>query len=123
MPRVVHFEIPADDLDRAVRFYRTALGWELQSWPQQPGYWLATTGPKGEPGIDGAVMQRMPDQPCTINTVGVPSLEEALKSIVEAGGKVISPTMDIPTIGRFAYCKDTEGNNFGVLEPLPQGMM
>ena len=62
-------------------------------------------------------MQRMPEQSCTINTVGVSSLEEALKTIAEAGGKVLSPTMDIPDIGRFAYCQDTEGNTFGVIEP------
>jgi len=118
MPRVVHFEIPADDLDRAVRFYRAALGWEIQAWPGNPTYWLATTGPDGEPGINGAVMQRMPEQGCTINSVNVPSPEEALKNIAEAGGKVLSPTMDIPGIGRFASCQDTEGNTLGVIESL-----
>jgi uncharacterized protein len=117
MARVVHFEIPADDPKRAVRFYEQALGWQINQWDGPDGpedYWLAHTG-EGM-GIDGAIMPRG-TYTSTINTVGVESLEQTLAAITAAGGRVLTEIMPIPGMGRIAQCADTEGNVFGVHEP------
>jgi hypothetical protein len=116
MPRVIHFEICADDPDRAVEFYTEALGWKISKWEGPMEYWLIRTGEeKGEPGIDGAIMGREDDW-TTINTISVPSLDEYRQKVEKAGGKVVSPKQTVPGVGYHCYCLDTEGNVFGILE-------
>ena len=119
MARVVHFEFPVDDPDRAVDFYRNVFGWEIDKWDGPQDYWLITTGAEGEPGIDGALMRRQQPDQGTINTVGVPSVDDFVAKITKNGGEVVMPKMAIPTVGYLAYCKDTEGNVFGIMEPDP----
>jgi len=118
MSRVIHFEINADNPERAVKFYSTVFGWKIEKWPGGPAYWLARTGAEGEMGIDGAIMPRN-GKLTTVNTIGVASVDESLQAIERAGGKMIQPKMPIPGIGYFAYCQDTEGNVFGILKPDP----
>lgn len=118
MPRVIHFEIPADDVGRAVEFYRKAFGWRIEKWGEEE-YWLATTGEKGEPGIDGAISPRA-QNPTTTNTISVPSIKEFAERVVAAGGKVVSPITPITGFGWFAACVDTEGNAFGIMQEDPQ---
>jgi predicted enzyme related to lactoylglutathione lyase len=77
-------------------------------------YWLITTGPDEEPGINGALMVRSDPGASTWNTVEAPSVDEFTARVVAAGGKVISPRTAIPGVGYQAYCQDTEGNVFGV---------
>jgi uncharacterized protein len=117
MPRVVHFEIPAEQPERACRFYTDVFGWKIQKWPGPQDYWLASTGDKDQPGIDGGILPRHdPTQP-VINTIGVASLDETVATIEKHGGKIVVPRKAIPGVGWLAYFKDTEGNMFGVLEP------
>lgn len=118
MPRVVHFEINADDPERAVKFYRDAFGWDINKWEGDQPYWLITTGPEDEQGINGAITPRMGENR-TVNTIGVPSIDEALEKVAANGGKAITEKMEIPGVGTFAYCVDTEGNTFGVIQPSP----
>jgi predicted enzyme related to lactoylglutathione lyase len=115
MPRVIHFEICADDPDRAVKFYSEALGWKINAWEGPMDYWLIQTGEDPEAGIDGAIMVRQNGW-TTVNTVGVPSLDEFAKRIEKAGGKVVTPKQSIPGVGHHSYCMDTKGNVFGILE-------
>ena len=114
MPRVIHFEITADDPGRAVKFYEKVFGWKIDKWGAMD-YWLATTGPDNQPGINGAIMTRE-TQRTTVNTIGVSSVDEFAKKIVDAGGKVVTPKTAILGVGYFAYCVDTEGNVFGIME-------
>jgi uncharacterized protein len=113
--RVIHFEISADDPGRAAEFYTKAFGWQIKKWGGPQDYWLATTGKEGEPGINGGIMQRMGPQP-VVNTVDVPNFEEAAEKIVAAGGKLITQKMTVPAVGWMAYCMDTEGNQFGIMQ-------
>ena len=122
MPRVVHFEIPATDPERAVAFYKGVFGWEINKWEGSEDYWLIKTGPPGELGIDGAIMRRQGeatgDSPTAyLCTVGVESIDEYLEKVKQAGGLVLTPKMPIPGVGTFAYCRDTEGNQFGIIQP------
>jgi uncharacterized protein len=118
MPRVIHFEIPADDTGRAVKFYQKVFGWKIEKWGSMD-YWLTTTGPDSEPGINGAIMTRE-TQKTTVNTINVSSVDEYAKKIVEAGGKILTPKTPIPGVGYFGYCVDTEGNVFGIMENDPK---
>lgn len=116
MPRPIHFEIPADDPQRAVDFYSKALGWKFTRWDGPMEYWVISTGPSGEPGIDGGLLRRSaPNQPC-VNTVGVENLDRTLESVLSNGGSMALPKMPVPGVGWLAYCKDTEGHIFGLMQ-------
>jgi predicted enzyme related to lactoylglutathione lyase len=118
MPRVIHFEIPADDPERGVKFYQKVFGWKINKWDGPEDYWLITTGEKSEPGIDGAILRRM--QGTTVmNTVGVASVDEFTQKVVKAGGKVVLPKQTVPGVGYLVYCADTEGNVFGMMQNDP----
>ena len=126
MPRIVHFEIHAEDPDRAIRFYSSLFGWEFKKWEGPMPYWLITTGPDAEPGINGGLMRRMGGGPldgAAVNayvcTAAVTDLDASLKRVAELGGPVVVPKMPIPGVGWLAYAKDTEGNIFGVMQSDP----
>jgi predicted enzyme related to lactoylglutathione lyase len=115
MPRVVHFEIHADNPDRAVEFYSKVFGWKIEKWQGPIDYWLVTTGDEKKPGINGAIMRRM-NEGNTWNTIDVLSVDEFVRMIVRAGGKVVQEKTTIPGVGYMAYCEDTEGNVFGIMQ-------
>jgi predicted enzyme related to lactoylglutathione lyase len=119
MSRVIHFELPADDPERAKAFYETVFGWQIEKWEGPMEYWLITTGPEDEPGIDGGMAKRSEDNPGTENTIGVDSVDEAVVKIEAEGGKVIQAKGAVPGVGWVAYCEDTEGNRFGLMEDDP----
>jgi uncharacterized protein len=114
--RVVHFEITADDPKRAAEFYKKAFGWEINDWGGPFTYILAGTGDNSQPGIDGAILDRQDSKQAVINTIDFPNFEEGARAVEEAGGKVTMPKSAVPNVGWFAYCTDTEGNYFGILE-------
>lgn len=118
MPRVVHFEIPADNPERAVEFYRKVFGWKIEKWEGPMEYWLVTTGEDKEPGINGGIMSKE-TQKTTVNTIDVPSVDSYIKKITEAGGKAVMPKTAVPGVGYMAYCVDTEGNVFGLMQSDP----
>ena len=119
MPRIVHFDIPADDPARAQKFYQELFGWTFEKWDGPMEYWLAKTGDDKQPGINGGLARRMPGQIGVTNTIDVNSVDEFAKKIQSKGGKVIMPKMAIPKVGYFAQCMDTEGNIFGIIQMDP----
>ena len=128
MGKVVHFEIPADDVDRAKNFYGSIFGWDLQT-AQMGGseYTTVTTTPVDEqtrmptePGaINGGLTQRGESTPAPIITIDVEAIDQALSQIVENGGTTVTPRTPIPGMGAFAYFKDSEGNVVGLWESTP----
>lgn len=119
MGRVVHFEITADDLERAKKFY-AIFSWEITD-AGMPGaeYWLAKTG-TSDMGIDGAIMPRSYSKQPIINTLSVDDLSDMIEKVKVAGGKIDGERNTIPGIGDFVYAFDSEGNRFGMLQPLPR---
>ena len=122
MPRPIHFEIQAENTQRAIKFYHDLFGWEFSQWGKEP-YWLVKTGEKDTPGIDGGLMPRQGPAPAEAQAVNsfvcivdVADVDAMAKRIPEAGGKVVVPKMPIPTVGWLAYAKDTEGNLFGFMQ-------
>jgi len=120
MGRIVHFEITADDVSRARKFYEI-FDWEITD-AGMPGmdYWLAKTGDGGM-GIDGAIMPRAFNTQPSIIWIGVGDLDATIARVVAAGGSTVGERQTVPGIGDTIYAKDTEGNTFGIIEPLPRG--
>lgn len=115
--RVVHFEIPSDDPDRAAQFYAGAFGWKIQKWTGPQEYWLVDTG-EGEPGINGGIMRRTAPFDRIINTIGVADIDAATARIGELGAKLVGEKMTIPDIGFLQYAMDPDGNMFGMMQPV-----
>lgn len=119
--RVVHFEIPHDDGDRARSFYAEAFGWEIMSMPEM-GYTIVMTGPSSESGptesgfINGGMMQREGPYQGPNIVIDVDNIEDALNAVNSAGGKTVSERMQVGDMGFAAYFNDTEGNLLGLWE-------
>jgi predicted enzyme related to lactoylglutathione lyase len=132
MNRPVHFEIHAEDPDRASKFYSEVFGWTIKKWDGggMP-YWLVTTGaqdtvgPDGKPwpGINGGIVKRMGAAPAEgqavnayVCTMDVSSVDDTLAKIITVGGSLALAKMPIPGMGWLAYAKDVEGNIFGIMQ-------
>lgn len=128
MGKVVHFEIPVDDSARAKEFYRSAFEWQLDDQDMGGGqiYTTVITTPTDEqsrlptePGaINGGLMQRTPDTPTPVITIGVDGIDDALKKVEAGGGSIVQPRTEVPSQGAFAYFKDSEGNIIGLWETI-----
>ena len=116
MSRVVHFEIPADDPERAIQFYEKVFNWKIEKWEGPIEYWLITTGPEDQPGIDGGLGRREDPATGVENTIDVKDLDASVAEVEKHGGKVTRPKMAVPGVGWMAYIKDTEGNVFGLMQ-------
>ena len=122
MPRVVHFEIHADDPERAARFYRELFGWRVEKWSGPVDYWMISTGEDGTPGINGGMIRRQ--HPLSGNdgvigyvcTVDVDDLDGYVARGAGLGAAVALPRFPIAGVGWMAYLKDTEGNVFGLIQ-------
>ena len=125
MDKVQHFEIPADDVSRARKFYEHSFGWKTAEWPMPEGepYIGMHTGPVDEkqmpkePGfINGGMFKKNDKFPIDGPTIAVTveNIEHTLKKIKSAGGQVLGEIMKVADMGLYAYVKDTEGNVIGV---------
>jgi len=122
--RVVHFEIEAKEPERAKKFYSEAFEWEMDQMNGDYGkYIVVKTGDPKEPmGINGGIFssgkkKRLNAYSCVI---GVKDIQKAMAAVKKAGGKVLSKKPDdIPKVGLYVKCKDTEGNHFTMLQPSP----
>jgi predicted enzyme related to lactoylglutathione lyase len=126
MPRVIHFELHADDPDRAVLFYSTVLGWHFTKWNGPMDYWVIKTGGHEQPGVDGGMLRRHGAGPrdgqavnAFVCTVDVPNIDEYVGKATAHGATIALAKMPIPNIGWLAYIKDTEGNILGLMQPDP----
>lgn len=119
MPRIIHFEIPADDAARAEKFYSDTFGWKFHKWDGPSPYWLITTGPNDQPGINGGMLNRPHPNYGPVNTLGVEDLDASIAAVTANGGQITVPKMAIPGIGWLAYAADTEGNPFGMMQNDP----
>jgi predicted enzyme related to lactoylglutathione lyase len=126
MPRVVHFEIHADNPARARTFYSELFGWEFTQFGGPTDYWIIKTGSEGQPGIDGGMLRRMGAPPVDgqavnayVCTIDVDQLDQSMEKALALGGTLALPRMPIPGIGWLGYVKDTEGNIFGMMQADP----
>lgn len=123
MPRVVHFEIHAENPERAAAFYGQLFGWSFTKYQGPLDYWLIQTGVEGEPGINGGLMRRIGAPPvhgqavnAYVCTIDVAALDDRLERAVSLGAVVALPKMAVPGVGWLAYAIDPEGNIFGMMQ-------
>lgn len=115
MPRVIHFDLSADNPNRAAAFYRNVFDWEVNKWERPDDYWLIQTGTSEDPGVTGGIAARIKPEDTTAVIFDVDSVDEAAKKVVEAGGVIREKKKAIHGIGHLIMCRDTEGNTFGIM--------
>lgn len=127
MGKVQHFEIPADDLTRAKKFYSEVFGWKLVDVPQAD-YVMAYTMevdekqmPKEPAVINGGLMKRDPSAPAPVIVITVDEMQKALDQVKAEGGSVVMEAREVMGMGLYARVKDTEGNVVGVWQELKKG--
>jgi predicted enzyme related to lactoylglutathione lyase len=125
MPRVSHFDIPADVPDRAIDFYRSVFGWRFEpGWeydtPQgREKYWRVITGDGVSSGIDGGLTRReYPGQPISVG-IEVPEVDACTTLVEKSGGKILVSKIALPGLAWYAVCQDSEGNTFAIYQPDP----
>ncbi len=125
MDKVVHFHIPVDDMARAKKFYKNIFGWEINDVGMGMEFQLATTTPSDEDGmplepggINGALYKREEPEDGQSVVINVPSIDEYIKKIEKAGGKVIVEKMPVEDFGFYAMIEDTERNAIGLWEDV-----
>ena len=128
MNPVIHFEMPAEDRKRMSNFYSQVFGWQTQVLgDEMGGYVLATTTdsderglPKAPGSINGGFYQKTEDPLSNAPSVviHVPDIQEHIKKVTAAGGKILNEPMDIPGVGRWVSFQDTEGNRVSMLQSL-----
>jgi uncharacterized protein len=116
MSTIVHFDVPADDPERAKKFYAELLGWKYELVPRFQYNLITTTNLDGTPGVGGGLGKRMEPSQRMMNYFGVKSIDAGMKQVMSLGGNVISAKMAVPGMGYLANCSDTEGNAFGLWE-------
>ena len=125
MRKVVHFEIPAEDVERAKGFYGSVFGWQLQTMQMPGGEYTSAmttavddqTQQPSEPGaINGGLMQRTEQTPSPVITIDVDAIDDTLQEVEAAGGTTVTPRTEIQGMGAFAYFKDPDGNVMGLWE-------
>lgn len=118
MATIIHFDISADDLQRAKKFYEQLFDWKIKKFPNSPQdyYIIETQTTTGEKGITGGIAKREKDYQKITNFIQVDSIDDSISKVKELGGQIIEPKTAIPTVGHIAGCKDTEDNIFGLIE-------
>jgi uncharacterized protein len=131
LPTIVHFEIPADDVERAKKFYNDLFRWKIEKWPgatddsqltsaatgQPMEYWIiTTTDDKGNKALGGGMMKRQIPEHHVTNYINVNSVDEYSSKVEMLGGKVVAFKHAVPGMGYFALCLDTENNSFAIWE-------
>lgn len=114
LPTIVHFEIPSDNIERAKKFYSSLFGWKLEKMPGDMEYWMGSTNDERTMGV--GVMKRQQPQQTVTNYIDVTSVDEHSKKVEKLGGKIKVPKTEVPGMGWFVVCMDTENNMFGLWE-------
>jgi predicted enzyme related to lactoylglutathione lyase len=121
---IVHFEIPAKDIEKVKTFYEKVFGWTITQADSPIEYWVIQTVPMDQngkllrPGVNGGMYRRISPENKPVNYYEVESINDFLDKIVKLGGKVTQPKQEVPEVGWIAAAEDPEGNAFALLEPL-----
>jgi predicted enzyme related to lactoylglutathione lyase len=120
---IVHFEIPANDVEKMKKFYEGLFGWKITSVTMPTEYWLIQTVPTDDkgmllrPGVNGGMLKKQTPDQRPINYITVENMDEYLAKVSNLGGKVLMPKQQVPTVGWIAIITDPEGNQVGLLQP------
>jgi predicted enzyme related to lactoylglutathione lyase len=121
---IIHFEIPASDVEKLKRFYEEIFGWKITQAEGPIEYWVIQTvpvDPNGmplRPGVNGGMYKKQQPENKPINYFAVESINDFLAKIEKLGGKIIQPKEEVPNVGWIAAAVDPEGNQFALIQPL-----
>jgi len=121
---IIHFDIPADDVEKLKSFYSQLFGWKIEKTPGPMNYYMIQTVPTDEngmilrAGVNGGMMKKQTTDQKPVNYIGVESVEEYSKKIKTLGGKIIVPKMEVPGVGWWVLAEDPEGNRFAILQEV-----
>ena len=116
MSRVIHFDLSADNPERAAEFYKSVFNWKVNKREGPEDYWLMQTGTNEEVEITGGVARRVQPQDTTAVVFDVESIDDAAKKVIDAGGEIREKKKVIPGVDYLIMCRDTEGNTFGIMQ-------
>ena len=115
IPTIAHFDLPADNIDRAKKFYEKLFDWKFNQVPMPiPFFLIETKDLNGNPGVGGGMGERKLPGQTTMNYIGVPSVEDYITKVKKLGGNIIMPITAVTGWGYLAICVDTENNTFGL---------
>lgn len=118
MATIVHFDISAENVERAKKFYQEIFDWKFISMSGPMNYTLIETKDlNGEKSVGGGMAKRENlEQTGITNFMGVISLDESVKKVIELGGRITQQKQVVPGWGYMAVCMDTENNAFGLFQ-------
>ncbi len=123
---IVHFEIPANDVEKLRKFYSELFGWKIEKTPGPIPYWTIETVPIDEnmmplrPGVNGGMYPKVDLEQKPINYFSVESIDECLRNIETSGGRIVQEKQEVTGVGWIAVALDPEGNRFAILQPMRQ---
>ena len=121
---IIHFEIPATDIEKLKKFYEELFNWTITLAPGPIEYWIIQTVPTDQngmlqrPGVNGGMYKKQNPQAKPINYFSVESISDFLAKIVKMGGKITQPKEEVPGVGWIAAAEDPEGNQFALIQPM-----
>ena len=99
MPRVLHFELTAEDPDRVIKFFDKTFGWKIDKWKGSIEYWNIRTGDPSKPGIDGGISLRSSEHTVVVNSIYVQSIDDTLEKVEANGGRIIRSKFVVTSVG------------------------
>lgn len=120
---IIHFEIPATDVQKLKKFYTGLFGWNIEKYPGPMEYWMIKTVPLDEkgmlqrPGVNGGMVRKDSPEQKPVNYISVESIDTSIEKVKNLGGKIISPKQEVPNVGWIATALDPEGNHIALLQP------
>jgi predicted enzyme related to lactoylglutathione lyase len=124
-PTIIHFEIPAEDVDKLKSFYENLFGWKIvKTLGDFMEYWVIQTVPTDDqgmpkrPGVNGGMYKKQSESNIPVNYIRVEDIDRALIKVVKLGGKVTMDKQEVPGIGYVAQIRDPEGNPIAMIHPM-----
>ena len=124
-PTIIHFEIPAENVEKLKSFYETLFGWKIvKTGVDFMDYWVIQTVPTDDngmlkrPGVNGGMYKKESESNVSINYVAVEDIDKALVDAVKLGGKVVQGKQEVPGVGYVAQLRDPEGNAIAMIQPV-----
>ena len=121
---IIHFEIPATDVEKMKKFYEGLFGWKIEKYPGPMEYWMIHTVPVDEkgmllrPGVNGGMVKKESAEHKPVNYISVESIDESIEKVKKLGGKIVMPKQEVPNVGWIATAVDPEGNQIALLQPM-----
>lgn len=111
---IAHFDVAADDVERARRFYERVFGWRFEAWGP-PDFYMIRTGTDADPGIHGSLSKRLArvsgnGRTAFECTIAVQDLAAIKAAIAANGGRILLDEYEIVGVGRLIRFADSEGN-------------